>query len=101
MVVVLASLRHGSCVRCGRPIKSLEESAGHWRKELRISDKMQKALLCIKGGECPKNSRATLRWLGMRGLIEWFGDLRSPKFIRLTKSGKEYLSNEPIKSDSR
>jgi len=34
IVVVLRSLRHGSCVFCGEPVRSLEESAAHWRKAL-------------------------------------------------------------------
>lgn len=34
IVVVLSSLRHGACVRCGTPLKSFEEAAGHWEREL-------------------------------------------------------------------
>lgn len=34
IVVVLRSLRHRACVRCGKPIKSLDESINHWDKEL-------------------------------------------------------------------
>lgn len=34
IVVVLASLRHGACVRCDKPIRSLEQSSQHWQKEL-------------------------------------------------------------------
>ena len=33
-VVVLRSLRHGACVNCGEPIKSLDESYEHWDKKL-------------------------------------------------------------------
>ena len=34
IVVVLSSLRHGACVRCGKSIISLDESAQHWEEEL-------------------------------------------------------------------
>lgn len=34
IVVVLRSLRHQACVRCGEPLKTFEESADHWEKEL-------------------------------------------------------------------
>jgi len=34
IVVVLRSLRHGSCVCCGVPLHSFDESAEHWEKEL-------------------------------------------------------------------
>lgn len=34
IVVIIRSLRHGSCVCCGKPIHSFEESAEHWEKEL-------------------------------------------------------------------
>ena len=37
IVVVLRSLRHRACVRCGKPIKSYEESVDHWDKELERS----------------------------------------------------------------
>ena len=37
IVVVLKSLRHGSCVRCGAKIKSLEGSERHWTRELEKS----------------------------------------------------------------
>lgn len=30
VVVILRSLRHGSCVVCGHPLKSLEDSGRHW-----------------------------------------------------------------------
>lgn len=36
IVVVLKSLRHGSCVQCNEPIKTLEESEQHWEKMLLI-----------------------------------------------------------------
>ncbi|MCK4351798.1 hypothetical protein KAW65_00130 [candidate division WOR-3 bacterium] len=32
IVVVLKSLRHRACIRCGEPINSLEESFEHWEK---------------------------------------------------------------------
>lgn len=34
IVVVLRSLMHKACVRCGEPLKTFEESAKHWEKEL-------------------------------------------------------------------
>jgi hypothetical protein len=34
IVVILKSLRHGSCVNCGVEIHSLEESEKHWNKSL-------------------------------------------------------------------
>ena len=34
IVVVLRSLRHGSCVKCGKPTHSLEDSFEHWENEL-------------------------------------------------------------------
>jgi len=34
IVVVLRSLRHKACVKCGKPINSLEESSRHWEEEL-------------------------------------------------------------------
>lgn len=39
IVVVLRSLRHRACVRCGKPLKSFDESADHWEKELAISSR--------------------------------------------------------------
>jgi len=33
-VVVLASLKHKACVRCNKPINSLEEAYQHWDDEL-------------------------------------------------------------------
>lgn len=35
IVVVLRSLRHGACVSCGEPIRSVEESANHWLENLK------------------------------------------------------------------
>jgi len=35
IVVVLRSLRHKACVRCGEKIDSLEESFEHWEKVLK------------------------------------------------------------------
>ena len=35
IVVVLRSLRHKACVRCGEKINSLEESFEHWEKALK------------------------------------------------------------------
>jgi len=37
IVVVLRSFAHRACVRCGKPVKSFDESADHWEKELAIS----------------------------------------------------------------
>lgn len=37
IVVVLRSLCHRACVRCSKPVKSLDESFDHWKKELAIS----------------------------------------------------------------
>jgi len=34
IVVVLRSLRHGKCVRCGCQTRTLEESSDHWEKAL-------------------------------------------------------------------
>lgn len=34
IVVILKSLMHKACIRCNKPINSLEESAAHWEKEL-------------------------------------------------------------------
>jgi len=38
IVVVLKSLRHGRCVKCGKPIRSLEESFEHWENELKKNE---------------------------------------------------------------
>ena len=35
IVVILKSLRHGACVNCGVPIKSLEQSSDHWINSLK------------------------------------------------------------------
>jgi len=35
IVVVLRSLRHGACVCCGVPTRSLDESANHWKSNLK------------------------------------------------------------------
>jgi len=40
IVVVLRSLRHGACVRCNTPIRSLEESSKHWETELKKSKRI-------------------------------------------------------------
>lgn len=40
IVVVLRSLRHGACVRCNKPIHSMEESVKHWEKELETENKI-------------------------------------------------------------
>jgi len=36
IVVVLRSLRHGACVRCGKEINSLDESFKHWEESLKV-----------------------------------------------------------------
>jgi hypothetical protein len=41
IVVVLRSLRHKACVRCGEKIDSLEESFEHWEKALKVSKQNQ------------------------------------------------------------
>jgi len=35
-VVVLRSLRHGSCVVCGTPLNSLDEAYEHWDEMLNL-----------------------------------------------------------------
>lgn len=35
IVVILRSLMHKACVNCGKPLKTLEESAEHWEKALK------------------------------------------------------------------
>lgn len=35
IVVVLRSLRHKACVRCGKKIDSLDESFKHWEESLK------------------------------------------------------------------
>lgn len=40
IVVVLKSLMHKSCIRCGYPIHSLEESIEHWESELEKTRKL-------------------------------------------------------------
>lgn len=39
VVMVLKSLRHGSCVNCGEQTKTLEESSRHWEKVMGIIPK--------------------------------------------------------------
>jgi len=39
IIVVLRSLRHKACVRCGKPIGSLVESSENWERELAKADK--------------------------------------------------------------
>ena len=41
IVVVLRSLRHKACVRCGEKIDSLGESFEHWEKALKVSKQNQ------------------------------------------------------------
>lgn len=43
IVVVLRSLVHKACIRCGQSIGSLEESSEHWEKELAKSEDSQKS----------------------------------------------------------
>ena len=38
VVMILKSLRHGGCVNCGKPIKTLEESEKHWTEELKKAE---------------------------------------------------------------
>ena len=38
IVVVLRSLRHKACVKCGKPIASFEESIEHWDEELKKAE---------------------------------------------------------------
>ena len=37
--VILSSLKHKACVRCGYPIHSLEEAEKHWESELERTKK--------------------------------------------------------------
>ncbi|MBI3584224.1 MAG: hypothetical protein HY096_09805 [Nitrospinae bacterium] len=36
VVMILKTLRHGSCVACGYPVSNLEEAANHWYEMLGI-----------------------------------------------------------------
>jgi len=49
IVVILRSLRHGACVCCGKPIRSLDESFEHWEEKLTKPDPPQAQLPLWKG----------------------------------------------------